>query len=161
MSPMVHASTGPEAATLEPGPHGPAFWIGLTLGGAVIVFAAVNLIAKIGLGGATDVAAWVIGADLAHDVVIAPLVIAVGLTIARWVPALWRWPIRAGAIASAISIAIAYPALRGFGRDTAPGNETVQPLDYPTALATVLAVIWGIAIVWGISSSIRAVRARA
>ena len=35
---------------------------------------------------------------------------------------------------------------------TAPGNPTVLPLDYPTALLTVLGVIWALAITWGVAS---------
>jgi hypothetical protein len=94
------------------------------------------------------VAGWVVAADLLHDLVLAPLVCVLGLAIARFVAPPLRWPIRAGAIATAIVLLVAYPALRGFGRRTAPGNASVQPLDYTTAVLTVLAVVWGAALVW-------------
>ena len=70
-------------------------------------------------------------------------------------PTPWRWPIRAAAIGSAIVLAVSYPALRGFGRETAPGNATVLPLDYTTAVLTVLSVIWVAALVTGLIATIR------
>jgi hypothetical protein len=97
---------------------------------------------------AVRVAAWVLAADVLHDFVLAPLVCVAGLVVARFVSSPFRWPVRAACIATAVVLLVAYPALRGFGRATAPGNESVQPLDYTTAVLTVLAVVWGVALVW-------------
>jgi hypothetical protein len=106
---------------------------------------------------AAQVGVWVVGADLLHDLVLAPVVGLVGFALARAAPREWRWPIRAGAIGSALMLLIAYPALRGFGRRTAPGNGSVLPLDYTSAVLTVLAALWGVVVIWGlVNTTIRA-----
>jgi hypothetical protein len=128
--------------------HGARFWICCAVGLAAMVYGAAGFLDRAPFSVGTTVVAWVVGADLLHDLVIAPLVCILGFVLAARLPPLLRWPFRAAALTSAIVLVVAYPALRGFGRDTAPGNHSVQPLDYPTAVATVLAVVWGLAVVW-------------
>jgi hypothetical protein len=130
----------------------PAALAGLVVGYAVIVFGAVGLLTHLPLGKVPAVALWVAGADLLHDFAIAPLVCIVGLAIVRSAPPVWRWPLRGALTGTAVVLAVAYPALRGFGRDTAPGNPTVLPLDYTTSTLTALAVVWALALAWGIAS---------
>jgi hypothetical protein len=100
-------------------------------------------------------AAWLLGGLLAHDALIAPLACLIGIAAARAAPASARVPVQAALFASAIVLAVAYPALRGYGRS--PDNPTVQPLDYATATLTVLAVVWGGAAVW---TGLRVLRTR-
>ena len=47
--------------------------------------------------------------------------------------------------------------MRGYGRARTPDNPTVQPLDYATAVMTVVIVIWILAAVW---LAVRLVRRR-
>ena len=92
---------------------------------------------------------------------IAPLVCIVGLAIAHWAPTALAVAAPRRAIGTAIVLAVSYPALRGFGHQTAPGNATVLPLDYTTAVLTVLSVIWMAALVTGLIATIRAGRVKA
>ena len=71
-----------------------------------------------------------------------------------------RAPVRAGLFASAVVILVGWAALRGYGRDHVPDNPTVDPLDYGSAVLTVLAVIWGAVAVWAAMAWFRS-RARA
>jgi hypothetical protein len=98
------------------------------------------------------------GGDIAHDAVIAPIAALVGVLLIRRVPALVRGPLRAALFTSAIVVAIAWPGLRGYGRMRAPDNASVQPLNYATAVLTVLAVVWVIAGVWFTVGAIRSRR---
>jgi hypothetical protein len=91
---------------------------------------------------------FLIGGDILHDLVVAPMTIFIGVLILRRVPAVVHPPLRAGLFASAIVITLSWPALRGYGRERAPDNPTVQPLNYATALLTVLAAIWLISLAW-------------
>lgn len=134
--------------------------VGLVLGYAVMTFAVVGLLRATSFQSARDVATWVIGGDLLHDLVVAPAVCLTGFALARLVSSPWRWPVRAGAIGTALVLVVAYPALRGFGRGNAPGNRSVLPLDYVPATLTVLAVVWGLAIVWGSTNLIARRRGR-
>jgi hypothetical protein len=127
---------------------GRAFWIALPVGAGVMVYGAIGLVTDSGLSGAFDVVRWLVGADLANDAVIAPLACLMGAAIARVLPRWCRAPVQAGLLASGVLLIVAFPALRGFGRDEVPDNETVQPLDYTTSTLTALAVVWAAAAVW-------------
>jgi len=141
--------------TTPDAPSGRAFWVGLVLGTSITAFGVAGLITTTSVANAFDVGTWVVGADLLHDLLLAPVVVLVSLLLTRAIPLPWRAPIRSALVASAIFVFIAYPALNGFGRDTAPGNSSVQPLDYGTALATTLAVVWALAGVWLLAIALR------
>jgi hypothetical protein len=136
------------------GARGRAAAVGLVAGYAVMGFGAVGLLRAFSLRTASQVAIWVIGADLLHDFLVAPVVCLVGIGLGRVVPSPWRWPVRAGVIGTAVVLVVAYPALRGFGRTTASGNDSVLPLDYASATLTLVAVIWVLAVGWGIANLI-------
>ena len=55
-----------------------------------------------------------------------------------------------------ILLAIAWPALRGYGRSIVPDNPSVQPLDSTTAVAWVLAAVWIAVTVWLAARTMRA-----
>lgn len=93
-------------------------------------------------------ARFYVGGDILHDAVVAPLAALVGVLVLRRVPAIARAPVRAALFGTAIAIAVAWPALRGYGRARVPHNSSVQPLDYTTAVATVLAVVWAASAIW-------------
>jgi hypothetical protein len=129
--------------------QGPVAWVGLVIGLAIMAFGALGLFrAASGLNVRT-ILVWMVGADLLHDLVVAPAVGVAGLLLARVVPRAWRPAVRAGSVASGVILLVAYPLLRGFGRDHVPDNRSVLPLDYPIAVATVLAVVWATALCWG------------
>jgi hypothetical protein len=131
-------------------PFGRAFWIALPVGAAVMVYGAIGLVTDSGLSRAFDVAGWLVGADLANDAVIAPLACLAGAGLARLLPRWCRAPVQAGLLATGVLLIVAFPALRGFGRDEVPDNLTVQPLDYTTSTLTALAVVWAAAALWAV-----------
>jgi hypothetical protein len=121
-----------------------AFVAGLLLGGAVMLYGIVGLLDATTMTRARQIAMWVVGGDLLHDALLAPIAAAVGLLGSRMLPNR-VWPVvRAGLVASACAVAVAYPMLRGFTRDAVPDNASAAPLDYVSAVATVLAVVWTI-----------------
>jgi hypothetical protein len=126
----------------------PAARIGLVIGLAVLAFGVVGLLGATSASSVQTIVKWVIAADLINDLAIAPAVCVAGLLLARYVPARWRAPIRSAAIASGCVLVVAYPLLRAFGRHHVPDNQSVLPLDYPAAVATLLGVIWVVAIIW-------------
>jgi hypothetical protein len=127
-------------------------WTCFVVGVGIMVYGVIGLLESTSWSAARTVALWVVGADLLHDLVIAPVICVIGYVIARRAPAAWRWPVRAAALTSALVLAVAYPALRGFGRDRVPDNRSVLPLDYPTAVLTVLSVVWIVALIWALAS---------
>jgi hypothetical protein len=127
---------------------GAAFWVALAIGGAVMAFGVRGVLMDSAGTRPGDLLRWVVGADLVHDFLIAPLVIAVGWVIVRIVPPLWRVPVQAGLAASGVALIVGWAAWRGYGHDTVPDNPTVQPLDYTTAILTVWGVVWSVVAIW-------------
>ncbi|MGG2461501.1 hypothetical protein ACO0M4_17035 [Streptomyces sp. RGM 3693] len=102
---------------------------------------AVGVLLVTGTGWAGHVAAWLAGAVVLHDGVLAPLVLGAGLPLTG--PAGRRGPVRGAVrgalIAAGALTAVALPALF---RPGAPANSSVLPLDYPRGwLVSVLAVV--------------------
>ena len=55
-------------------------------------------------------------------------------------------PLRAAVLGSALVIAIGWPGLRGYGNK--PDNATIHPLDYGSAVLTLLVLLWAAALGW-------------
>ncbi len=81
--------------------------------------------------------------DLAHDLVIAPLVLVVGWLVAKVVPETARGPVRAACAASALFIVFSYPLVRRWG--LRPSNSSALPLEYGRNLAIVIGLVWLVA----------------
>ena len=148
------------APAAEPERHGAGFWIAVVLGGALIAFGIRGALVDSAATGPAEFFVWVVGADLVHDLLIAPLVCVVGHLLARAVPEPWRTPVRSGLIVSALALLVGWPGLRGYGRDQVPDNPTVQPLDYGAAVLSVLTVVWLGVAVWALLASRSSRRAR-
>jgi len=139
--------------------RGPTFWIALVIGVGVMTYGVWGVFAN---SRATDPAAlarWVIGADLVHDFVLAPIAIGIGWLAGRVAPRAWRGPLQTGLFATGVVLIVGWAPWRGYGRSIVPDNPSVQPLDYSTAIATVLAVIW-VGVALAIVVGHRAARAR-
>lgn len=128
--------------------HGPSFWIATVVGGAIMVYGVHGLVAQAGTDSASAVGRWIVGADVLHDALLAPVAIAIGWLAGRLVPGPARVPLQAALLATGVVLLVAWAPLRGYGRAVVPDNPSVQPLDYTSAVATVLALVWGIASVW-------------
>jgi len=91
---------------------------------------------------------YYVGGDIVHDFVVAPIAAVIGIIVIRRAPSITRAPLRAALFGSAVVVAVAWPALRGYGRMRTPDNASVQPLNYATAVATVVGVVWVISALW-------------
>jgi len=144
-----------EAAPDQPGR---GFWIGLALGTPVMVYGAVELVRQAGWPRAFNVATWLGGGLLLHDLVVLPVVLALMWLVGRIAPDVVRTPLRAGILGSGLILAVAWPALRGYS--DRPDNPTVHPLDYGSAVLTVLTFVWGVVALWSALAFVRRARTR-
>ncbi len=119
------------------------FWIGLAIGGAVMAYGVRGALEGLGTGNPTKLAIWVVGLDLAHDLVLAPVVVVVGLLLGRVLPHRLRGPVRTAAALSGLVVLFSWPLIRAFGRR--PGNSSTLPLNYAHSVLILLAGIWLIA----------------
>ncbi|GGW24071.1 hypothetical protein [Streptomyces xantholiticus] len=110
----------------------------LLLGAAGIALMTVGLSLLVTGGQFRDVALWLAGAVVLHDLLIAPLVLVIGLLLAL-LPA--RGLLRGAFVGAGCLTVIALPVLLAPGT---PRNPSVLPLDYPRnwllSLAAVAAV---------------------
>jgi hypothetical protein len=108
------------------------------LGAAGLALMGLGLYLLVTGGQFKDVALWLAGAVVLHDLLIAPLVLAAGLLLAL-LPA--RGLLRGALVTAGCLTAIALPVLLAPGT---PRNPSVLPLDYPRnwllSLAAVAAV---------------------
>jgi hypothetical protein len=126
--------------------YGATFWIGLAIGWGVMGYAFLGIATNVWLEDRPmKVAVWVLAGLVAHDLLIAPMVTAVGLAMAWFLPRWLRGPV-AGALAlSGLVLLFSYPLLRAFGRRHV--NPSILPQDYGRNVALLLAIIWSIALV--------------
>lgn len=153
MSPARLPTWLPTRLQTEEGPGGRAFWVGVIAGGAIMAFGVRGLLTNLPTSQHLDFLKWFAGAAVTHDLVLAPVVCVIGFATTRAIPSPLRFPVQAGMITSAVVLAVSWAPLHGYGRDTVPDNLTVQPLNYATAVITVLALVWGMTAVWIIGAS--------
>ncbi len=126
------------------GRNGPAFWIGATVGAALVAFGLRGLLENEPRG-ASSALRWMAGSAIAIDLVVIPLVGAVALAVRRWAPA-WTWPVlRAALVVTGVLVVFAAPLVTDRGGTT--GNPTVRPRDYGVGLAVALGWTWAVAAV--------------
>lgn len=125
--------------------HGRPFLAGLAVGGLLVVYGVVGAARDLGRSSVAW-AAWIVGVDAAHDLLVAPLVCVLGALVLRRVPPVAHPPVLAGLVASGVVLLVGWLPLRGSA--AAAGNPTIQPLDYRTAVGWVLGAVWVAAAGW-------------
>jgi hypothetical protein len=120
--------------------YGTRFWVTAALGWLVIAVGVRGAILHHVDTRPRDLATFVVGGALLHDLVFAPLVVGAGVLLGRLVPGRWRAPAQTALIVGGVLVLFAYPLVRGFGR--AARNPTSLPRDYGTDLVVVVALVW-------------------
>ena len=137
--------------------YGLPFWVGVAVGGAIMGYGIRLFLDATGdAHRRINFAAWLVGLDLAHDLVLVPLGLAVALGVSCVARGSWRAPVQAGAVISGAVLLVALAPLRHTAASS--GNPTIQPLDYRTATLTVLAMVWVPVLGWGARRAARARR---
>ena len=143
----MHAHTG--AGASEHDEHGLTFWIGLIIGLFIAGFGVRGMLHQFKFAQQRYVfVRYLVVSDLTHDLIWAPIAFVAAFVTSRVFPKWLRPPIAFGAFASTVSVALAWYPLHGTAKYKQ--NPSFQPLNYATAVATVLVVIWGIALLWAI-----------
>ncbi|HYL53007.1 MAG TPA: hypothetical protein VEZ15_13615 [Acidimicrobiia bacterium] len=122
--------------------------LGLAAGVPVMLIGIIGLVQHMDASPPPSFLKFFVGSDVVHDAVVAPIAGVVGFLVVRRLPAAVRGPVRGALFGSAVLIAVTWPALRGYGRMRAPDNKTVQPLNYATAVATAVAMVWAVCALW-------------
>jgi hypothetical protein len=122
--------------------------VGLALGVPVIGYGLRGAIVDADDTHPWELARWVIGSALVHDLLVVPLAACAALVARRLAPA-WAWPpIRAGLAATGVLGLVGWPFVRGYGED--PTNPSLLPRNYGAGLAAALGVVWLTVALWGV-----------
>lgn len=95
-----------------------------------------------------ELAKWVVASDLAHDLLAAPIIVAVAWLVGRLPRPELRAPLRWGLAATGVLVLYAWPFFRGYGRN--PSVPSLLNRNYAAGLAAYVAVVWVVAIAWGV-----------
>jgi hypothetical protein len=129
---------GPVSSTETTSPRG--LIVGLALGLPVIGYGVRGAVIDADDTRPAELAAWILGSGLVEDLVLIPVVLGVGLVARRLVPAA-AWPaVRAGLIVTGALCLVAWPFVRGYGRD--PSIPSLLNRNYAAGLAIAIAVVW-------------------
>jgi hypothetical protein len=142
-------------AGVTPTPRrGPLFWGTAAAGWALILWGVRGALQHHVDTRPGQLVRFLLGGALAHDILLAPAVILIGVVVARAVPGRWRAAVQAVLLISGTLLLFTWPELRGYGRVLR--NPTSLPHDYAANLIVVLAVVVvGTAVVAVISASRR------
>jgi hypothetical protein len=146
--------TGP-TPTRE-GPGGWLFWLSAALGAAIVGWAVAGALDAHRATNPPNLARFLLGAGVAHDALVAPAAVVVGLVTARWLPGWARLPVRIGLALTLLTVLISWPVVRAYGRR--PGHPSLLPLAYGTNLLAALAAIWAAVLVASLVARRRATR---
>jgi hypothetical protein len=92
----------------------------------------------------------------AHDAVVLPVAIGLGVLLRRYVPAPARRVVQAALVVSVAVAVVGIPLALGYGRPA--DNPSALPLDYVRGLLAVLAAVWLVADVTLLGARLRARR---
>jgi hypothetical protein len=122
--------------------------VGLALGVPVMVFGVRGILLDARDTHPAELARWLVGAAVVHDLVLLPVVGGLGWALRRLTPAP-AWPVvRAGAVAVGTLALVAWPYAAGYG--ASPGNPSLLPRDYvlgPVLAGAAIAALTAVAAV--------------
>jgi heme A synthase len=131
------------------------------LGSAGVLLAAYGawlLLSRQDLERNLDVALWLAGGVLVHDVLLGSVVIVVSLLATRLLPAVARPAAGAGLVVLGSLTVLAVPFLGGFGRENAPDNPTLLDRDYTAGYLALAATVIIVVVLPVLLHSLRARR---
>jgi hypothetical protein len=134
--------------------RGPLFWASAAAGWALILWGVRGALHHRVDTRPAQLARFLLGGALAHDLLLAPAVLLAGTLLARAVAGRWRAPLQAALFISGTLLLFTWPELRGYGRVLR--NPTSLPHDYgANLLLVVAAVVVGTVVVAVLSASRR------
>lgn len=113
--------------------------VAASAGGVVLgVYGAIRLLTDVPGASLLRLAVWLVGALVINDLVLSPLVVAVGVALRRWLPDRARRYVQAFAIMAAMITLVALPMI--YLQRTFPPEKALLEQDFGVNLMILLAV---------------------
>ena len=122
------------------------FAIGLLVGVPMLAVGVIGVLDNAPSTHPAELARWVLGAALVHDLVVLPIVAVASTLVWRALPTRVRMPVGWALATTAVVAVVSSPFVRGYG--LRPGNESLLPRDHGSATLAALAVVWVTAGIW-------------
>jgi hypothetical protein len=122
-------------------------------GVALGLFGVFRLLTQISAYNLTVLFCWLIGALVIHDGLLSPVIIGVGAGLRRFVPDRVRQYLQFGLIAGALVTVIAIPMI--YRQGSQPAVKAILQQHYGANLATLLAIVAGLALILYVARVIR------
>ena len=135
-------------------PGGPLFWTGVGVGAALVAVGLAGIWIDRADTHPAELVGWLGGAGIAHDAVLAPVVVVVAWA-SRRLPDAVRLPVQLALAMSGLLTLLTWPLVQGWGRSASV--PSALPLDYGRNLLAMLAAIW---LVTGVAVLVRLRRDR-
>ena len=113
---------------------------GAVVGGALGADGVVSLLAQSRDTHPIVVVRWVVGLAVAHDLLLVPFVLVIGVAVRRFPPVALRPFLAGGLLVSGAVTLVAWPFVRGYGRRA--DNPSILPRNYAHGLALTLVAVW-------------------
>lgn len=115
-------------------------WVVIVGGWVVMVVAVAGAFGDERLRGIGSWVTWLVGAALVHDLLVLPVVVAIGWLLTRAVPVPWRVPLRTALVVSAVLTATVWPIARRWGARA--DNPSIVPLPVARNLAWIVSALF-------------------
>lgn len=119
------------------------FWIGLAAGTPIMVYGVRGLVGHLPGVQLSSFAVWFVGAAVVHDLLLGPLVGAIGWILLRTVPRVAVAPVQIALIASGIVALVSWPFVRAYG--ITPGEPSFLSRNYTASVLIVWTLVWALA----------------
>lgn len=127
---------------------GARFWLSALFGWAIIGYGVRGLFHHRADTNPVELAAFVGAGVVGHDLLFAPLLLAVGVVVGRVVPVKIRALVQAAPIISGSLALFAFPLVRDYARVL--HNPSSLPHNYSVNLALVIGAVWALVAVAGL-----------
>jgi hypothetical protein len=120
--------------------------VGLAVGLPVIAYGGRGMLVDADRTHPSELARWIVGAAVVNDALVVPLAMGAAWLARRMTPARAWPPMRSGLLATGVVLLVAWPFVRGYGRD--PTIPSLLERNYAVGVAAAIGATWIAVAVW-------------
>jgi hypothetical protein len=120
--------------------------VGLAVGLPVIAYGMRGMLVDADRTHPAELSRWIVGAAVVNDALVVPVAMGAAWLARRITPARAWPPVRSGLLATGVVLLVAWPFVRGYGRD--PTIPSLLERNYAVGVAAVIGATWVAVAVW-------------
>ena len=120
--------------------------VGLAVGLPVIAYGVRGMLVDADRTHPAELAGWIVGAAVVNDALVVPVAMGAAWLARRITPARAWPPVRSGLLATGVVLLVAWPFVRGYGRD--PTIPSLLERNYAVGVTAAIGATWIAVAVW-------------